>query len=180
MELTRVSDADDDFDNLRGRYNDSNNNDQDNQGSSAPEGQWQFIVFCTGGSSRSTAEQRISDPRGGPDFHIGEASLVYCRSDLSVEKIQEDFPVTYAKIVSDPTVRSTSSSQRICKIHPALFVVVEGEASASVKIVNLDWDHNTERSEEGLRRVGRESQTVIQSCDPRSVVSTLERLATGN
>lgn len=45
MELTSVSDADDEFDNVRGRYDDSNNDDQDHQGGSAPEGQWQFIVY---------------------------------------------------------------------------------------------------------------------------------------
>lgn len=111
---------------------------------------------------------------------MGEASLVFCKSDLSVEKIQEDFPVTYAKTISDPTVPSTGGSQRICKIHPTLFVVVEGEESASVEIVNLDWDHDAKRSDEELRRVGRESQTVLRSCDPRSVVSTLERLAMKN
>lgn len=179
MELTSVSDADEEFDNVRSRYDDSDNDDQDNQGGSAPEGQWQFLVYCTG-SSQSKAEQRIPDPRGGPDFHMGEASLVFRKSDLSVEKIQEDFPVTYAKTVRDPTVPSTGGSQRVCKIHPALFVIVEGEDSVSVKLVNLDWDHDVERSDEELRKVGRESQTVIQSCDPGSVVSTLEQLATEN
>lgn len=176
MELTSVSDADDDFDNVRARYDNSGNDGQDNQGGSVPESQWQFIVYCTG-SSRSKAEQRIPDPRGGPDFHMGEASLVFCQSDLPVAKMQEEFPVTYAKAVRDPTVPSTGGSRRICKIHPALFVIVEGEEGPSVKIVNLNWDHDVERSEEELRRVGRESQTVIRDCDPESIVFTLDQLA---
>ena len=179
MELTSVSDADDEFDNVRSRYDNSENNNKDNQGGSAPEGQWQFIVYCMG-SSRSRAEQRISDPRGGPDFRMGEACLVFRKSDSSVEKIQEDFPVTYMKIIGDTTVPSTGGSRRICKIHPALFVIIEDNKRASVKIVNIDWDHDVQRSDEELRSVGRESQTVIQSCDPESVVTTLERLATKN
>lgn len=108
--------------------------------------------------------QALNEPesyRGGPDPHIDTARLVSCKSDLCVEKVQEDFSVTYAKTVSDPTVPSTGCSQRICNTHPALFVVVEGEERASVKIITLSWDHSAERSNEELRRVGRESQTVI-------------------
>jgi hypothetical protein len=98
-------------------------------------------------------------------------------SDLSVEEIQEDFPVRYAKMVRDPIVPATGE-QRITKIHPALFVIVEGEEAESMKIVSIDWDHNIERSDEELRSVGRENGTVVQSCNSESVVSTLQRLAT--
>lgn len=63
---------------------------------------------------------------------------MFCKSDLLVKKIQEDFLVTYAKIVNELLIKGTVGSLTICKIYPTLFIVVEGKESASVKIVNLD------------------------------------------
>lgn len=109
---------------------------------------------------------------------MGEASLVFFDSDLSAKQISEDFPVAYAKITNDPTVPSIGGSLRLYKIHPALFAIVDGDESAFVKIDHLDWDHGCKRTDEELRKVGRKSQTVYESCDHGSVVSVLERLAT--
>ncbi|KAG9524737.1 hypothetical protein KCV07_g1840, partial [Aureobasidium melanogenum] len=178
MELTSVSDIDDDFDNVRERYDGSGNEGQDNQGGAAPHGQWQFMVYSTE-CSESQAMRCIPDPRGGPDFPLGEATFIFRPSELSsIAEIQEDFPVAYAETVRDPTVPATGG-QRICNIHPELFVIVEGKESVSIKIVKLGWDHDIQKSDEELRRIGRESQTVSQwMVEPEAVVSTLEQLAT--
>ncbi|CAD0098249.1 unnamed protein product [Aureobasidium mustum] len=177
MELTSVSDNDDEFDNVRERYDGSGNEGQDNQGGAAPHGQWQFLVFSTE-CSHLEAMRCIPDPRGGPDFPLGESTLTFRSSELSsVAAIQEDFPVAYAETVRHPTVPATGR-QRICKIYPELFVVVEGKQNVSIKIVKLDWDHDVEKSDDELRRIGRESRTVSQRIvEPKAVVSTLERLA---
>ncbi|KAG9664395.1 hypothetical protein KCU95_g814, partial [Aureobasidium melanogenum] len=178
MELTSVSDMDDEFDNVRERYDGSGNEGQDNQGGVAPHGHWQFLVYSTQ-CSQSEAMRCIPDPRGGPDFPLGEATFVFRPSELSsLAGIQEDFPVAYAETVRDSIVPATGR-QRICKIHPGFFVVVEGKESVSIKIVKLDWDHDIEKSDEELRRIGRESRAVSQRIfEPEAVVSTLERLAT--
>ncbi|KAG9563857.1 hypothetical protein KCU71_g2060, partial [Aureobasidium melanogenum] len=178
MELTSVSDIDDDFDNVRERYDGSGNEGQDNQGGAAPHGQWQFLVYLTD-CSESQAMRCIPDPRGGPDFALGEATLIFRPSELSsIAEIQEDFPVAYAETVRNPTVPATGG-QRICNIHPELFVMVEGKESVSIKIIKLEWDHATEKSDEELRKIGRDSQGVSQwIVEPEAVVSTLEQLAT--
>lgn len=57
--------------------------------------------------------------------------------------------------------------------------MVEGKESVSIKIVKLGWDHDIQKSDEELRRIGRESQTISQwMVEPEAVVSTLEQLAT--
>lgn len=177
MELTSVSDMDHEFDNVRERYDGNCNEGQDNQGGAAPHGQWQFLVYSTE-CSQLEAMRCIPDPRGGPDFPLGEATFMFRPSELpSIAEIQEDFPVAYAETVRHPTVPATGS-QRICKIHPELFVVVEGKESVSIKIVKLDWDHDAKSNEE-LRRIGRKDQTVSQRViEPEAVVSTLERMVT--
>ncbi|KAG9605155.1 hypothetical protein KCU77_g788, partial [Aureobasidium melanogenum] len=180
MELTSVSDMDDEFDNVRERYDDSGNEEQDNQGGAAPHEQWQFLVYSTE-CSQLEAMRCISDPRGGPDFPLGEATFAFRPSELSsIAEIQGDFPVAYAETVRNPTVPATGR-QRICKIHPGLFVVVEGKESVSIKIVKLDWDQDIEKSDGDLGRIGRKSQTVSQwTVEPKAVLSTLERLVTEN
>jgi hypothetical protein len=177
MELTSVSDVDDEFDNVRGRYDGSGNEREDNQGGPAPHGQWQFLVYSTE-CSRSEAMQCIPDPRGGPDFPLGEATLIFRPSELSsIADIQEDFPVAYAEMVRDTIVPATCRP-RICKIHPGLFVVVEGKEILSTEIVKLDWDYDIEKSDEELKRVGRESQSNSRRLEPKAVMSTLEQLIT--
>ncbi|KAG9943377.1 hypothetical protein KCU85_g8719, partial [Aureobasidium melanogenum] len=178
MELTSVSDNDDDFDNVRVRYDDSGNEGPDNQGGAAPHGQWQFLVYSTN-LSQLEAMRCIPDPRGGPDFPLGEATFMFRPSELSsIAEIQEDLPIAYAETVRNPTVPATGS-KRISKVHPGLFVVVEGKENLSIKIVKLDWDHNIQKSDAELKRIGRESQTISQwLVEPEAVVSTLERLAT--
>ncbi|KAG9911089.1 hypothetical protein KCU98_g1267, partial [Aureobasidium melanogenum] len=178
MELTSVSDTDDEFDSVRERYDNSGNEGQDNQGGAAPHEQWQFLVYSTE-RSQLEAMRCIPDPRGGPGFPLGEATLMFRPSELSsIAEIQEDFPVAYAETVRDSIVPATGR-QRICKIHPGFLVLVEGKESVSIKIVKLDWDHDIEKSDEELRRIGRESRTVSQRIfEPEAVVSTLERLAT--
>lgn len=178
MELTSVRDNDDEFDNVRGRYDGNGNEGLDNQGGAAPHGQWQFLVYSTE-CSQSEAMRCIPDPRGGPDYPQGEATFMFRPSKLSsIAEIQEDFPVTYAETVRNPIVPATGS-QRICKIHPELFVVVEGKESVSIKIVKLDWDHDVEKSNEELKRIGRKSRTVSRPIvKPEAVVPTLERFVT--
>lgn len=176
MELTSVSDADDDFDNIRERYDNSDNNCEDNLGGAAPEGEWQFVVYCVG-ISQMKAEQLIPDPRGGPDYRMGEACLWFLNWDLPAEKIQEDFPVAHASAIRDPTVPSTGGRIRICKRHPSLFAVANGEDLRSVQIAKMHWDHDVTKPDADLRAVGRESETEILSCDPASVVTRLEQLA---
>ncbi|KAG9566650.1 hypothetical protein KCU71_g4074, partial [Aureobasidium melanogenum] len=178
VELTSVSDMDDEFDNVRERYDGSGNEGQDNQGGAAPHGQWQFLVYSTG-LSQLEAMRCIPDPRGGPELPLGEATLVLRPSEVSsIAEVHEDFPVAYAKTIKSPTVPGTDR-QRICKIHPRLFVVVEGKESVSIKIVKLEWDHEIQKSNEDLKRIGRDIQTVPRwIVGPEAVVSILEQLVT--
>ncbi|SMQ55043.1 unnamed protein product [Zymoseptoria tritici ST99CH_1A5] len=174
-ELTSVSDHDDQFDNIRVRYDDADNDGEDNRGGPAPQGEWQFIVFYSG-CSRSEAEKRIPDPRSGPDWPMGEGVFTVRPTEMTVETMTEEFPITYAELIRDAVVPG-SGSRRICVIHPALFVAVEGGEGGNVKISRLRWDHNIERTEDELRKVGKEGQFDVQSCDAASVVSRLKELA---
>jgi hypothetical protein len=170
-----VSFLDDYFDNIRPQYEDSENIGEDNVGGPTPEGAWQFLVYVEG-MSPSKAEELIPDPRGTPDWPMGEACLVTKKWELPVEKIQEDFPLAYAGFIRNPIVPANGQPS-ICKRHPSLFAIVRGENLRSVEVVKIQWDQNMARSDEDLNSVGRASQSTIHSCDPASVVSTLERLA---
>lgn len=109
----------------RERYDGSGNEGPDNQGSAAPHGQWQLLVYPTG-CPQVEGMRFIPDSRGGPDFPLGEATLVFRPSELSsIAEIQEDFLVAYAETIRYPTVPATGR-RKICKVHPELFVVVEG------------------------------------------------------
>lgn len=60
--------------------------------------------------------------------------LCYEVSDLSVEKIEEDFPVTYAKTVSDTTVLPIGGSQRISKVHPTFSSLSRARRACLLKL----------------------------------------------
>jgi hypothetical protein len=175
LEVTSVSDMDDQFDNIRPQYDDSENTGEDNVGGAAPEGEWQFLVYVKG-MSRSEAENLIPDPRGTPDWPMGETCLVTKKWDSRVEEIREDFPVAYATFVRNPIIPANGQPS-ICKRHPSLFAIASGENLQSVEIVEMQWDQNIARSDEELKSVGRASRLTMYSCNPASVVSTLERLA---
>lgn len=175
MELTSVSEVDDDFDNVRERYDNSGNDTGDNLGGPVPEGEWQFLVYCKG-ISQMEAVELIPDPRGGPDYRMGEGCLWFLECDLPAEKIPGDFPVAYANAIRDPSVPATGEL-RICRIHPSLFAVVHGEDLRSVSIVEIEWNHDIARSDSALGDVGRESQITTHICDPNLAVRTLQQLA---
>lgn len=107
---------------------------------------------------------------------MGESCLVTRKWDLPIEKIQEDFPLAYASFVRN-LIKPGNGQPSICKRHPSLFATAGGENLRSVKIAEMQWDHNISRSDEELKSVGRESRLVMHECDPASVVSTLEKLA---
>lgn len=176
MELTSVSDIDDDFDNVRQRYYNSGNDAEDNLGGPVPEGEWQFLVYCKGISQMKAAEL-IPDPRGGPDYRMGEGCLWFLQCDLPAEKIQGDFPVAYANAIRDPSVPATGGELSICRIHPSLFAVAHSEDLRSVSTVEIEWNHDIARSDSALRDVGQESQATTQICEPDLVVVTLQQLA---
>jgi hypothetical protein len=166
---------DDYFDNIRPQYDDSDNTGDDNVGGPAPEGEWQFLLYVEG-MTRSKAESLIHDPRGSPDWPMGETCLVTKKWESTVEDIREDFPLAYANFVRYPIIPANGQPS-ICKRHPSLFAIASGENLHSVKIVEMQWDQNIERSDEELQKVGRASRLTTHECDPASVVSTLERLA---
>lgn len=175
LEMTSVSFMDDQFDNIRVQYDDSDNTGEDNLGGLAPEGEWQFLVYCDG-ISTTKVEDLIPDPRGTPDWPMGETCLVTKEWDHSTDDIQEDFPLAYANFVRNPIVPG-NGERSICRRHPSLFAIVSGENLQSIKIVEMQWDQSIAKSDAELRTVGQESRMNTHSCDPASVVSTLERLA---
>ncbi|GAB7324991.1 hypothetical protein MBLNU13_g08794t2 [Cladosporium sp. NU13] len=175
LEVTSLSFMDDQFDNIRPQYDDSDNTGEDNVGGPAPEGEWQFLVYVEG-MSQSEAERLIPDPRGTPDWPMGETCLITRKWHLPVEEIQEDFPVAYASFVRDPIIPANGQLS-ICKRHPSLFAIASGENQQSIKILEMQWDRKIARSDEELKHMGRESRLTMHECDPASVVSSLERLA---
>ena len=136
---------------------------------------WQFLVYVKG-MSRPEAERLTPDPRGNPDWPMGEACLVSRKWDLPVENIHEDFPVAYASFVRNPTIPANGQLST-CKRHPSIFAIASGENQQSIKILEMQGDRNIAISDEELENVRRASQLTIRECDPTSVVSTLERLA---
>lgn len=176
LEVTSLSFMDDQFDNIRPQYDDSDNTGEDNVGGPAPDGKWQFLLYFHG-MSQSEAERLIPDPRGTPDWPMGETCLVTRKWDMPVEKIHGDFPIAYASFVRDPIIPANGQPS-ICKRHPSLFAIASGENQQSIKILEMQWDRNIARSDEELKKVGWTSRLTMHECDPASVVSTLERLAT--
>jgi hypothetical protein len=175
LEATSVSDMDDQFDDIRPQYDDSDNTGEDNVGGAAPEGDWQFLLYFVG-MTQIEAESLIPDPRGTPDWPMGETCLVTKKWNLPVEKIQEGFPLAYASFVRNPIIPANGQPS-ICKRHPSLFVLASGENLHSIEVWEMHWDQNIERSDEELKGVGRASRLLVYECDPNAVVSTLERLA---
>lgn len=185
LQLSSVSDVDTEFDRVREEYagDADDNSGPDNVGGPAPVGEWQFAVFCVG-IWRSRVEDLIPDPRGVRAFNgaMGEECLAFLpavENGWAMDEVKGEWPVAYAKAIKDPTIPA-NGQLNICKRHPELFVVVEGgEDGPSVKIVEMKWDRGVERSDEQLRRVGKESEVHIRDCEPDEVVSTLEKLARG-
>lgn len=179
MELSSVSDCDISFDEVRDRFDHgSDNSGTDNTGGPAPVGLWQFVILCSG-VSQSATEESISDPRGDPSYRMGEGCLWFLPSeDKAIEGVTEGWPVFYANAIRDPSIPGNPAECRITALHPSLFVFVDGDVR-SVKIVEMDWDGEIERSDDQLRGIGRESRVTIHSCDPASTVDMLLRLADG-
>jgi hypothetical protein len=177
MELYSVSDCDITFDEVRERFVEgSDNGGPDNVGGPAPAGLWQFAVFCSG-VSQSAAEDFIPDPRGDPSYRMGEGCLWFLPSEAkSIEAVQEYWPVVYVHAVRDPTIPGNPGERRITRLHPSLFAIADDDVR-SVKIVEMDWDREIERSDDELKGIGRESRATIHTCTPDSTVDTLLRLA---
>jgi hypothetical protein len=175
MEVTSVSDMDDQFDNIRGQYDESGNTGTDNLGGLAPEGEWQLLVYCEG-IATSKAGDLIPDPRGTPDWPLGETCLIFKQWDSPLESTREDFPLSYTNFVRNPIV-SANGEPSFCRRHPSLFIILSGKDPESISVVELHWDQNIARSDEDLKTLGRAGQLTIYSYDLASVVPTLEQLA---
>lgn len=182
--LAGIVDGDEHFDDVRGYFDDGSGNDgPDNQGGPAPVGEWQFAVYCTGPSEigarqlQQSARANIPDPRGDYSYKPGEASLDFLSQVLPPERVSEDWPFTYARLMNTPTV-AVNGEPKICKLHPSLFVHIQGDLS-KIEIVKMEWDHKVTGSEEELRRIGRESKTITQKCEAAMLVTSLEQLARG-
>lgn len=173
--LESVAQLDSSFDDLVYEYDGSNNDGPDNQGGAAPVGEWQFVVFCISPSKRMGlqygAELAITDPRSEATYDPGDACLCFLHDDLSAERVNENRPLAYPKLVKNPTPYPS-----VCKRHPSLFVHIPNDL-ANIEIVNMDWDHDIARSDEELMGIGRESKVTTQKCDADSLVRTLQQLA---
>jgi hypothetical protein len=187
FQLSSILDFDEQFDNLRKYYDDGSGNDgPDNQGGPTPVNEWQFAVYCTGPSDISAsrlsqrAQYQIPDPRGaGSSYSMGEACLdfIYRNPMVPEELVNEDWPPTYAEFMNNPIVKG-NNQPKIVRPHPSLFVHIRGDPSnLDTEIVNMEWDHDIARSEEELKKIGRESRTTTQKCEAVELVATLERLA---
>lgn len=163
------------FDDVSRDCDASGNDGPDNQGGPVPEGEWQFAVYCTAPSGNSAlqweAECNVPDPRNEFSMGEGEECLCFLNQDLPSEKANEDWPLAYANLIRNPSVYPSP-----CKRHPSLFVHIRDDLD-NIEIVKMDWDHDIERSDEELKKIGRESTTSVQMCDADSLVSTLEQLA---
>lgn len=168
------------FDDFSESFDASGNDGPDNQGGPIPEGEWQFVVYCTSSSETSSSNHRafvwetekaIPDPRADSGMPGGEECLCVLWEELPAEKVNENWPLTYANLIKNTEVYVSP-----CTRHPELFVHVRGDVS-NIEIVRMEWDHDIEKSDDELKQVGRESNTTIQKCDAASLVSTLEHLA---
>lgn len=174
-DLNSVQMGDQSFEQVCHWYDDSGNDGPDNQGGPVPAGEWQFVVYCTSPSEWKTlhyaAELKIPDPRKDGSMGQGEECLCILWEDLPAERVNEDWPLAYANLIKNTKVYPSP-----CKRHPELFVHIRGGLD-NIEIVKMEWDHNIERDDEDLMRIGRESKTTVQKCDAESLVSTLEQLA---
>jgi hypothetical protein len=185
LSLAGVIEGDEWFNNIREYWDDGSGNDgPDNQGGPAPVGEWQFTVYCTGSPELSAFQlayhacRNIPDPRDF-SYEMGEACLDYIHRNpmMREELVNEDWPVMYSELMNNPIVKA-NNQPRIVNPHPSLFVHIRGgEDLTGIEIVKMEWDHNIARSEEELRRVGRESRTITQKCEAKALVTTLQQLA---
>lgn len=174
------------------KYNDDSGNDgPHNKGGPPPVGEWHFAVYCTGKVGDESlfalckAKDTIPDPRGDPSFRDGDACLLFHRPELSVNQINEDWPLDYARFIHEeetPEIGDDGEPLLVTKRHPSLFVHVQSHnpgdyKPSTIEIVKINWDHNIERSDEELKKIGRESKVTIQRCDAESLVETLLRMA---
>jgi hypothetical protein len=127
--------------------------------------------------SQSAAEDSIPDPRGDPSYRMGEGCLWFLPPEAkSIEAVQEYWPVVYAHAVRDPSIPGNPGERRITTLHPSLFAIVDDDVR-SVRIVEMDWDREIEKSDDELKGIGRESRVTIHTCTPDFTVNTLLRLA---
>jgi hypothetical protein len=172
------------FDNVRSSFDDGSGNDgPDNQGGPPPIGEWQFGVYCTGSPGIDTyalkeiARSSIPDRRGDYSWPPHEASLNFFNWIIAAERINEDWPFAYAEFLTDPMTKAKRYTENT-RPHPSLFVHIHGDSSnLDIEIRDMEWDHNITKAEEELRKIGRESRTIIRKCDAEELVAILELLA---
>lgn len=182
--LTSVSDNDEFFDTVRedfqhtdeNKHINSEDDHADNQGGAVPEGAWKFMMYSTA-RPMSEVQHAIPDPRG-ESFGCGEECFAAVSGRMSYAEVLECFPVSYSRFVRGQA-QLESIQRTVTRRHPELFVVIGNEAPAQqgVLIVRLLWDVDVERSEDELRRVGRESRAETRRCDVDSLIETLEHMS---
>lgn len=125
----------------------------------------------------SEVQHAIPDPRG-ESFGCGEECFTAVSGRMSYDGVLECFPVSYGNFVKGQA-QLESCDRIVTRRHPDLFVVIDNEAPAEqgVLIVRMLWDWDVERSEDELRRAGRESRAETQRCDVDSLVETLGHLS---
>lgn len=183
--LTSVSDNDMSFDQVRAEFQIRDENQRisreddhaDNRGGPVPRGAWQFSMFSTV-NPMIQVKGDIPDPRSDLTFGSGEECFAAVEGQMSYDEALEQFPANYSKFVK-AQAGLESSLKTVVRRHPELFVVIDKEVPAAegVLIVRLPWDKNTERSDDELRRIGREGHVETQRCGVDSLVETLERMA---
>lgn len=164
LSLTSISDNDESFDTVREdfRHTDENqriiseDNHTDNQGGAVPEGAWKFMMYSTM-KPMGEVQHAIPDLRG-ESFGFGEECFTAVSGRMSNDEVLECFPVSYGRFVKGQE-QLESRQRMVTRRHPELFVVVDHEAPAErgALIVRMLWDWGVERSEDELKRVGRES-----------------------
>lgn len=183
--LTSVSDNDMAFDEVRAEFGDREENQliaseddhADNRGGPVPNGSWQFAMHSVA-KPMNEVKADISDPRGDLTFGSGEEFFAAVDGQMSYGEALERFPLSYSKFVK-AQAGLESSLRTVVRRHPELFVIIDRETPADegVLIARLSWDKDLERSEDELRRIGREGQVETQRCSVESLAETLERMA---
>jgi hypothetical protein len=167
------------------RFGGSDNDGPDNQGGPAPVLEWQFAVYCSANTFekvydlRYEARSAIPDPRG-PDksYPKGEQCLDFDPTPFAANLVRGQWPSQYTKFMRDPTVGGTRRLGAVRR-HPSLFVKVINDFS-NIEIIEMEWDHETPRSEDELQKIGRTSKTTAWECEAENLVATLEQLARGD
>lgn len=183
--LTSVWDQDMSFDDVRRLFREIPENQRieseddhiDNQGGEVPEGAWQFSMFSTA-KPMAQIKDAVPDSRGDYTFGPGEECFAAVEGQLSYDEAQEQFPVSYSKFVKGQA-KLDDSEKTTVKRHPELFVVIDNETpgEGGVVIVRLSWDKNVERSEDELRKIGKENSVETWRCNVGLLEETLEGMA---